>query len=341
MINSTYFAFASNEFLDKRDPIKRILLKILDKFSNTNYLKNLNLQKEKNLRRQFLFDLVSFSDKNAIKKNEDEKFIVESPLDKKNISLEFLIEFLEENLRKISEENEKNLSLSLLNNLNYNNFFGGKLLKDKDGFIEIDEIKNKFDKEDVLMDLRYKSKYSKDFMDYIINKNEEMNEKKKDIILTRLDEEKYNNPDDIVCLVCNDGDYEDNDLIVYCSKCQMTVHQNCYGIINIPEEDWLCYPCQAFEDERSKEIECILCPIKGGAMKPSLLKCKSSICNYLINMRKENPNYKTSNLIGLISNNNNNNNNNNDNQKSSLNERNSNNAKNDLGKLMISISILN
>ena len=65
---------------------------------------------------------------------------------------------------------------------------------------------------------------------------------------------------------------------------------NCYGIINIPEEDWLCYPCQAYEDEKSKDIECILCPIKGGAMKPSLLKCKSSFCNSLLNFRKENQN---------------------------------------------------
>lgn len=371
MINSIYFAYASNEFIDKKEPIKKILLKILDKFSNTNYSKNMNLQKDKNKRKQFLFDLFSFLDKDAVKKieiekekenendNENEiskepKYYIEgiSTSEKKQIYTDTLVEIMEENLKKISVKNQKNLTNNLLKNLNENNktLGAGRILTDmtlerkrenqkdhlnaydlkdfkdfKDNYQYEDnqdenymltlyrrfekENKNKRlkdikdskeksnlnsrDKDDILTDLRYKSKYSKEFEDYIIHKNEEINEKKKEIILSRSDEEKYNNPDDIVCLVCNDGDYEDNDLIVYCSKCQMTVHQNCYGITNIPDEDWLCYPCQAFEDEKcSKGIECVLCPIKGGAMKPSLLKTKSSSFNSIINIRKENPDYR-------------------------------------------------
>ena len=293
----------------------------MDKFSNPNYLKNVNLQKEKTKKKQFLFDLTSFSDKDSIKKNEDEKFYIESNSNKKNILTEFLIGSLEKNMKEITEKNEKNLS-ALLNEMNIPeaNPKKGKLLTDDS--LENESMKAIYDKDDILVDLRYKSKHSKDFEKYIIQKNEEMNEKKKEIILTRVDEEKYNNPDDIVCLVCNDGDYEDNDLIVYCSKCQMTVHQNCYGIINIPEEDWLCYPCQAYEDEKSKDIECILCPIKGGAMKPSLLKYKSSFCNSLLNFRKENQNYKLSNMLGIS----------NDLYRSSLTDKFSNNGKNYLGK---------
>jgi hypothetical protein len=106
-------------------------------------------------------------------------------------------------------------------------------------------------------------------------------------ILSRQEEEDQNsNPDDIVCLICNDGDYEDNDLIVYCSSCQMTVHQSCYGIVNIPKEDWICYPCLAFELKDSKEVQCILCPVIGGAMKPCSLKKSAQPYTIIMNIRK-------------------------------------------------------
>lgn len=162
-----------------------------------------------------------------------------------------------------------------------------KILTDnKSGCFNYKEI----DSDDILINMRYKSKYKRLFQDYLIRKHEELSEKNKEVILSRSAEEKNHNPDDIVCLVCNDGDYEDNNLIVYCSNCQMTVHQNCYGIVNIPEEDWLCYPCQFYNDERAKDIECILCPIKGGAMKPSNLKLKTAFCTQIINLRRNNYN---------------------------------------------------
>jgi len=40
---------------------------------------------------------------------------------------------------------------------------------------------------------------------------------------------------DYVCEVCGDGDYEDDDLIVICSKCDMSVHSKCYGITSVPD----------------------------------------------------------------------------------------------------------
>jgi hypothetical protein len=42
------------------------------------------------------------------------------------------------------------------------------------------------------------------------------------------------------CVVCRSGDYEDDNLIVYCSKCGLAVHQNCYGLDVIPENDFIC-----------------------------------------------------------------------------------------------------
>ena len=39
--------------------------------------------------------------------------------------------------------------------------------------------------------------------------------------------------------------------IVYCSKCNASVHQFCYGIQKVPENDFFCDPC--IEDEYSKK----------------------------------------------------------------------------------------
>jgi hypothetical protein len=121
------------------------------------------------------------------------------------------------------------------------------------------------------------------------------------IILSRAEEERDSNPDDIVCLICNDGDYEDHDLIVYCSSCGMTVHQSCYGIVVLPQDDWICYPCIAFGVEEAKTVECVLCPVKGGAMKPCNLKKGGQVHNIIMGLRKESEslNMKKQNVICL------------------------------------------
>ena len=228
-----------------------------------------------------MIDLFSLLDSESIHENTTGQFFIENFSQKKKISIESIIDKFSENLNKITFINQDRIQNRLVSSLQNNE---NKILTDN--------IVNSFDyaeydPDDILIDMKYKSKYIKKFMDHIIKKHEENSGNNKDVILSRLDEEKNHNPDDIVCLICNDGDYEDNDLIVYCSKCQMTVHQLCYGIIDIPEEDWLCYPCQFHSDEKSKEIECILCPIKGGAMKPSCLKLKSSFCTTVMNYRKK------------------------------------------------------
>lgn len=91
--------------------------------------------------------------------------------------------------------------------------------------------------------------------------------------------------DDIVCVICNDGDYEENDLIVYCSNCQITVHQNCYGIPNLPDEDWICNICLVYDKEDINNIECCLCSVKGGALKLSQLKKNSSFYKKIKRLR--------------------------------------------------------
>ncbi|KAK0130704.1 Protein Jade-1 [Merluccius polli] len=70
--------------------------------------------------------------------------------------------------------------------------------------------------------------------------------------------------DDVVCEVCHSPDGEDNNEMVFCDKCNICVHQACYGIRKVPEGSWLCRTCALGLTAR-----CQLCPQRGGAMKPT------------------------------------------------------------------------
>lgn len=52
---------------------------------------------------------------------------------------------------------------------------------------------------------------------YLKKRQELFNSGKGQMFSTFQDERLGTSSDDIVCVVCNDGDYEENDLIVYCS----------------------------------------------------------------------------------------------------------------------------
>ena len=131
------------------------------------------------------------------------------------------------------------------------------------------------------MDVEYHSKTLKKFVEYIKTQNELRN--------TTVDD---NDPDDVVCSVCNDGDYEDDNLIVYCALCHITVHQRCYGINVIPKDDWICQACRIYGNngDVTKNLECVLCPVKGGAIKPCSLKKTSMFYAYLQSLRNGNNN---------------------------------------------------
>ena len=50
--------------------------------------------------------------------------------------------------------------------------------------------------------------------------------------------------------------------MVFCGKCEIWVHQACYGVTSIPSGRWFCQPCSM-----NFSPKCELCPNKGGAMK--------------------------------------------------------------------------
>ena len=72
------------------------------------------------------------------------------------------------------------------------------------------------------------------------------------------------------CVVCTDGGWSDENKILFCEGkgCRVVVHQDCYGIVKVPEGKWLCDLCKA-EDVNRKEVTCAICDggTNMGAMK--------------------------------------------------------------------------
>lgn len=68
--------------------------------------------------------------------------------------------------------------------------------------------------------------------------------------------------DSVICDVCRSPESEETNEMVFCDKCNICVHQACYGIMNIPSGPWVCRTC-----DKGIKPPCELCPNKGGAMK--------------------------------------------------------------------------
>ncbi|XP_015149578.2 E3 ubiquitin-protein ligase Jade-2 isoform X2 [Gallus gallus] len=70
--------------------------------------------------------------------------------------------------------------------------------------------------------------------------------------------------EDVVCDVCRSPEGEDGNEMVFCDKCNVCVHQACYGILKVPIGSWLCRTCAL-----GVQPKCLLCPKRGGALKPT------------------------------------------------------------------------
>lgn len=64
------------------------------------------------------------------------------------------------------------------------------------------------------------------------------------------------------CVLCSDDGADGNE-IIKCTKCTLSAHVLCYGILEA--DNFICSPCA--KSVHVNDIECALCLKKGGAMK--------------------------------------------------------------------------
>lgn len=82
--------------------------------------------------------------------------------------------------------------------------------------------------------------------------------------------EKYGSDDgygyghDQSCAICGGTDSDNSNAIIFCDGCDIAVHQECYGIVFIPEGQWLCRRCMI---SKHSKIKCLFCPSQTGAFK--------------------------------------------------------------------------
>ncbi|ESN97387.1 hypothetical protein HELRODRAFT_85492 [Helobdella robusta] len=69
------------------------------------------------------------------------------------------------------------------------------------------------------------------------------------------------------CAICLDGSSNEENAILFCDMCSLSVHQRCYGVVRVPDEIWLCKRCL---HSPAAAANCCLCPCKSGALKRAL-----------------------------------------------------------------------
>lgn len=66
---------------------------------------------------------------------------------------------------------------------------------------------------------------------------------KKAVSAKEEEEESEESEDEEVCVICSKPDSKRGNEIIFCDNCNKAVHQKCYNVPDIPEDDWFCRDC--------------------------------------------------------------------------------------------------
>jgi hypothetical protein len=308
-INACYFPSSFQEIQEKRDQLPSIFQRLVTRYG---YLKSMIKKSFSEKSKLIMLDEIWDTYKNH--SNKEIVFpLFDSDMEKQKLADSEIKENLSRNPEKeiiniFREENNLDQIIQKFNQdidqLAQKNISEIKKITDKLSNLKSKgeiNLQSKHDPEYILCDSEMSCREKEEYFNYLIKKHKEKIQayEKKERILSikeELIELESNcnknevlglcNYDEIKCLVCNDGDYEENDLIVYCEDCQITVHQSCYGILEIPNGDWRCDPCKTLGSEAAQVLECVLCPVQGGAMK--VCQIKQNYYNYITKLRNNN-----------------------------------------------------
>ena len=242
--------------------------------------------------------------------NEDESNSFAKDKNLINYFIKKIHELNENNLKSLRLKIDKYISAKSLNNNNYKN----DTLPKRNNYIKYNPI----------LELNHESlnKFNK-LIDYIINKESKEShnyelEKKIFSFSETFIESNNNNcltlsnnissdrlsqsmlPSQNICCICNNGDIEQNQLLFRCEQCGLVVHQNCYGAQEQDLKNWVCDPCKEMPKEDVYNLECFLCPVKGGAFKKVELPIESTFYKRIMEYKHNKntlPNYNYSIII--------------------------------------------
>eukprot|EP00045_Choanoeca_perplexa_P017146 m.243259 g.243259 ORF g.243259 m.243259 type:complete len:1416 (+) comp17461_c0_seq2:46-4293(+) len=84
--------------------------------------------------------------------------------------------------------------------------------------------------------------------------------------IVNMTHEEGTTPPEDLCAVCLSDEASNTNSIVFCDRCNVGVHQECYGVPHIPEGQWHCKKCR---DAPGTDVKCALCSMEGGAFLPA------------------------------------------------------------------------
>ena len=125
--------------------------------------------------------------------------------------------------------------------------------------------------------------------DYMI-KRDERNEQEKDS-KDNKNEEKEDNFYINCCNICNVEDLGQYNYLYECVQCGIKVHQLCYRIKTNPDpRRWKCSKCKILSCTEANNLQCILCPCRGGAMQRAKISKESPFYKKIISIRSKEEN---------------------------------------------------